>query len=125
MLCVVHLRRWAREFCSPRTDYAQSRPLFRRGPGASLTGDVQEAAILCIDLVGSTQLVSTHPPQQVAEVLNNFFRIVVDAVDARDGLIDKFEGDAALAVSGAPLRVDEAASAALGTRSPTSCASCQ
>ena len=124
MLCVVHLRRWAREFCSPRTDYAQSRPLFRRGPGASLTGDVQEAAILFIDL-WAPQLASTHPPQQVAKVLIDFFRIVVDAVDARDGLIDKFEGDAALAVSGAPLRVDEAASAALGTRSPTSCASCQ
>jgi adenylate cyclase len=83
--------------------------------GASLTGDVQEAAILFIDLVGSTQLASTHPPQQVAEVLNDFFRIVVDAVDERDGLINKFEGDAALAVFGAPLRVDGAASAALVT----------
>ena len=68
--------------------------------GASLTGDVQEAAILFIDLVGSTQLAFTHPPQQVAEVLNDFFRIVVDAVDERDGLINKFEGDAALAVFG-------------------------
>ena len=35
--------------------------------GASLTGDVQEAAILFVDLVGSTQLASTHPPQQVAK----------------------------------------------------------
>jgi class 3 adenylate cyclase len=83
--------------------------------GASLTGDVQEAAVLFIDLVGSTQLASTHPPQQVAQVLNDFFRIVVDAVDERDGLINKFEGDAALAIFGAPLRVDGAASAALAT----------
>ena len=83
--------------------------------GASLTGDVREAAILFIDLVGSTQLACTHPPQQVAEVLNDFFRIVVDAVAKRDGLINKFEGDAALAVFGAPLRVDGAASAALAT----------
>jgi adenylate cyclase len=83
--------------------------------GASLSGDVQEAAILFIDLVGSTQLAATRPPQQVATVLNDFFRIVVNAVDERDGMINKFEGDAALAVFGAPLRTSGAASAALAT----------
>jgi class 3 adenylate cyclase len=83
--------------------------------GASLSGDVQEAAILFIDLVGSTQLAATKPPQQVAKVLNDFFRIVVNAVDERDGMINKFEGDAALAVFGAPLRTTGAASAALAT----------
>lgn len=83
--------------------------------GASMSGDVQEAAILFIDLTGSTALAASHPPQQVAEVLNEFFHIVVSAVDARDGLINKFQGDAALAVFGAPLRSDGAASAALAT----------
>jgi adenylate cyclase len=83
--------------------------------GASLSGDVQEAAILFIDLVGSTPLAATRPPQQVAKVLNDFFRIVVNAVDERDGMINKFEGDAALAVFGAPLRTPGAASAALAT----------
>ena len=80
-----------------------------------MSGDVQEAAILFIDLTGSTELAARHPPQQVAEVLNDFFRIVVNAVDERDGLINKFQGDAALAVFGAPLRTDGAASAALAT----------
>jgi len=83
--------------------------------GASMSGDVQEAAILFIDLTGSTELAASHPPQQVADVLNDFFRIVVDAVDERDGLINKFQGDAALAVFGAPLRTGGAASAALAT----------
>ena len=83
--------------------------------GASMSGDVQEAAILFIDLAGSTELAASHPPQQVAEVLNDFFRIVVNAVDERDGLINKFQGDAALAVFGAPLRISGAASAALAT----------
>jgi adenylate cyclase len=83
--------------------------------GASLSGDVQEAAILFIDLVDSTQLAASRPPQQVAEVLNDFFRIVVNAVDERHGLINKFQGDAALAVFGAPLRASGAASAALAT----------
>jgi adenylate cyclase len=83
--------------------------------GASLSGEVVEAAVLFIDLVGSTKLAATRPPQEVAEVLNDFFRIVVDAVDEHRGLINKFEGDAALAVFGAPLRTADAASAALAT----------
>ncbi len=82
--------------------------------GASMSGDVQEAAILFIDLTGSTALAASHPPQQVAEVLNEFFHIVVSAVDARDGLINKFQGDAALAVFGAPLRSDGAAIGGVG-----------
>jgi len=83
--------------------------------GAQLSGDVVEAAVLYIDLVGSTQLAETRPPQEVAEVLNDFFRIVVGAVDERQGLINKFAGDAALAVFGAPLRMTQPASAALAT----------
>ncbi len=83
--------------------------------GASLSGDVVEAAVLFIDLVGSTQLAESRPPQEVAEVLNDFFRIVVNAVDEHHGLINKFAGDAALAVFGAPLPTSEPASAALAT----------
>jgi adenylate cyclase len=83
--------------------------------GASMSGGVQEVAILFIDLTGSTALAATHPPQQVAEVLNEFFHIVVNAVDAREGMINKFQGDAALAVFGAPLRSEGAAAEALAT----------
>ena len=83
--------------------------------GASFSGDVVEAAVLFIDLVGSTRLAESLPPQEIAEVLNDFFRIVVDAVDGHNGLINKFEGDAALAIFGAPLRMSQPASAALAT----------
>ncbi len=81
----------------------------------ALAGDVQEAAILFIDLVGSTELAATHPPDEVAAVLNDFFRIVVAAVDAQQGSINKFQGDAALAVFGAPVPFDGSAAAALAT----------
>ena len=83
--------------------------------GASLSGDVREAAILFIDLVDFTKLAARRPPREVAEVLNDFFRIVVSAVDERHGFINKFQGDAALAVFGVPLPSEEAASAALAT----------
>ncbi|WIM90263.1 adenylate/guanylate cyclase domain-containing protein [Candidatus Mycobacterium wuenschmannii] len=83
--------------------------------GTTLSGDVRESAVLFIDLVGSTTLAASRPPQEVARVLNDFFRIVVDAVDDHHGLINKFQGDAALAVFGAPLAHDDCASAALAT----------
>jgi adenylate cyclase len=81
----------------------------------SLTEDEREAAILFIDLVGSTQLAVTREPHEVARVLNDFFRIVVAQVDRRAGLVNKFQGDAVLAVFGAPLRIDDPAAAALAT----------
>jgi len=81
----------------------------------SLSGDERNVAILFIDLVGSTQLAATHEPHEVAAVLNEFFRMVVAHVDENHGLVNKFQGDAVLAVFGAPLRTDDPASAALIT----------
>lgn len=81
----------------------------------SVSEDERDVAILFIDLVGSTQFAAAHEPHQVAAVLNDFFRIVVAEVDKREGLINKFQGDAALAVFGAPLHIDDPATAALAT----------
>jgi class 3 adenylate cyclase len=78
-----------------------------------LSGDVRVVAVLYVDLVGSTEMAASLPPDEVAEVLNRFFRIVVDAVEARHGLINKFQGDAVLAVFGAPLDLDSPSSAAM------------
>ncbi|MGV0745972.1 adenylate/guanylate cyclase domain-containing protein [Mycolicibacterium sp. XJ870] len=83
--------------------------------GGATSGDVREVAVLYVDLVGSTALGASRPPQEVAQLLNGFFRIVVDTVERNHGLINKFEGDAILAVFGAPLRLDNAASSALET----------
>jgi class 3 adenylate cyclase len=52
-------------------------------------------------------------PEVVASLLNRFFTIVADVVDEHEGFINKFEGDAALAVFGAPVALDNAAAAAL------------
>ncbi|HTY29566.1 MAG TPA: adenylate/guanylate cyclase domain-containing protein, partial [Mycobacterium sp.] len=102
------------------------RDLFGRHVGAdvarralsesdTLTGEVRDAAVLFVDLVGSTQLAQSQSPAKVAEVLNRFFEIVVAAVDERQGLINKFQGDAVLAVFGAPLANAEPESDALAT----------
>jgi adenylate cyclase len=74
--------------------------------GASLSGDVREVAIRFVDLVGSTTIAASRPLQELADLLNDFFRIVVAAVDNRQGLINKFEGDAVLAVNEAARLAD-------------------
>lgn len=79
----------------------------------TLHGDVREVAVLFIDLVDSTRLADSRPPQEVADVLNDFFRIVVAGVERHNGFVNKFQGDAALVVFGAPLRDDDAAASAL------------
>jgi adenylate cyclase len=81
----------------------------------SLSGEVRDVAILFIDLAGSTQMAVSLAPTEIADVLNDFFQIVVVAVDEHDGVINQFQGDAALAIFGAPVPSDGAATAALAT----------
>ena len=70
-------------------------------------------AVVFIDIIGSTQLVTTQPPAEVVAVLNRFFTIVVEEVDRHCGLVNKFEGDASLAIFGAPNRLDSPEDSAL------------
>jgi adenylate cyclase len=78
-----------------------------------LGGEVRDVAVLFVDLVGSTHLAATSPPTEVMGLLNQFFAEVVDVVEGHGGWINKFEGDAALAVFGAPTDHEDAAGAAL------------
>ena len=79
-----------------------------------LGGDTTEVAVLFVDLVGSTGLAATRPPGEVVEVLNDFFEVVVDEVENGGGFVDQFQGDAALAIFGAPAPLADPATAALG-----------
>jgi len=72
----------------------------------TLGGEERHVAVVFIDVVGSTKLVSTRPPMEVVELLNRFFAVIVEEVDRHRGLVNKFEGDAALAVFGAPVTLD-------------------
>ncbi|MCV7411866.1 hypothetical protein AWC05_14875 [Mycobacterium florentinum] len=71
-----------------------------------LGGEERHVAVVFIDIVGSTQLVTSQPPTEVVQILNRFFAIVVEEVDRHHGLVNKFEGDASLAIFGAPNHLD-------------------
>lgn len=105
-------------------DRERVRDLFGRHVGeevasSALEGDVGlggeevEVAVLFVDVIGATQLASRLPPQEVVDVLNRFFEVVIDVVDEHHGLVNKFAGDAVLAVFGAPSPIPDAAGAAL------------
>ena len=79
----------------------------------SLGGEEREVGVLFVDVIGSTAYTAEHDPTTVVEDLNAFFGVVVEVVDAHGGLVNKFEGDAALCVWGAPLPHEDPAGAAL------------
>ena len=81
--------------------------------GVELGGEVRDVGVVFVDVVGSTALAATRPPTEVVELLNRFFAVVVDVVHHHGGFVNKFEGDAALAVFGAPVALDDPAGAAL------------
>src|SRR5436190_3971533 len=81
--------------------------------GVKLGGEVREAAVLFIDIVGSTSLAESRRPEEIVELLNRFFAVVVEVVADHGGWINKFEGDAALCIFGAPLGLPDAAGCAL------------
>jgi adenylate cyclase len=78
-----------------------------------LGGRTTVASVLFIDLVGSTAYAAENDAQDVVAMLNRFFGVVVDEVDRHGGLVNKFIGDAVLAVFGAPVDHPDHAGAAL------------
>ena len=83
--------------------------------GVTLEGETRDVVALFVDIAGSTELTRRTDPADFVARLNRFFSIVVDAVESVGGLVNKFEGDAALCVFGAPVELDDQATAALVT----------
>lgn len=81
--------------------------------GASMSGDVREVTALFVDVADSTALAAKLPPEELVRKLNGLFANVVDAVGTHGGLVNKFQGDAALCIFGAPTRHADGATAAL------------
>lgn len=81
--------------------------------GVELGGELRDAAVLFVDVIGSTPFAVSHRPREVVQTLNRFFGIVDEVVTLHGGWVNKFEGDAALCVFGCPTDHPDAAGAAL------------
>jgi adenylate cyclase len=75
--------------------------------GVRLGGEIRDVTVLFVDVMGSTTMATELDPDQVVRLLNRFFDVVIDVIHEHDGWINKFEGDAALAIWGAPVAVEQ------------------
>ena len=71
------------------------------------------AAVLFSDLRGFTQQGEVLPPAQLIAELNAYFEVMVAAVQAHGGVVDKFMGDALMAVFGVPHPTDDSGARAV------------
>ncbi|MCV7034914.1 adenylate/guanylate cyclase domain-containing protein [Mycobacterium heckeshornense] len=81
--------------------------------GAEPAGELRNVAALFIDVCESTAMAYQHSPHDVVAKLNRLFADVIAASEGHGGLVNKFDGDAALCVFGAPQELDDDATAAL------------
>ena len=83
-------------------------------PEAMLTGDSRVLAVLFSDIRSFSTISESLLPEQIVESLNTYFGMMVDIILERQGIVDKFIGDAIMAFYGAPVKhEDDALQAAL------------
>ncbi|MBW4653250.1 MAG: GAF domain-containing protein [Kaiparowitsia implicata GSE-PSE-MK54-09C] len=83
------------------------------GEDALMVGERKDVTILFSDIRGYTSLTEHMEAADVVMLLNNYFETMVEAVFNYEGTLDKFIGDALMAVFGAPLPVPNHAAMAV------------
>jgi adenylate cyclase len=68
-----------------------------------LTGERREVTVLFCDVRGFTPLSERLSPEEVVALLNDFYTLMIETTFKHDGTLDKFMGDAVMAIFGAPI----------------------
>lgn len=76
-------------------------------------GRAQDAAVMFVDVIGSTRRMEAITPEEVIAIIRAFHRRIVPIVFRHYGSVDKFLGDGLMAVFGAPEETPDAARGAL------------
>jgi adenylate cyclase len=80
----------------------------------TLGGKTTRVTVLVADIRGFTRYCENRSPQEIAEALNEYFTFMSAIIHDHGGMIDKYIGDAVMAVFGAPLPREDHASRAAG-----------
>ena len=81
-----------------------------------LASETVEVTVVFLDICGFTALAEKLPPTDVVSLLNTYFDLIVQEVIAQGGHVDKFMGDAVMAVFRGEHHLDRAIDAALSAR---------
>ncbi len=82
-------------------------------PGPATTTERRLVSVLFVDLVGSTALAEHRDAEEVRELLGQYFDAARDAIERHGGLVEKFIGDAVMAVWGTPVAHEDDAERAV------------
>ena len=78
-----------------------------------LGGQIVDAVVLFADIRGFTKLTEHMQPEQVIEMLNTCMTKITSIVEKKRGVIDKYVGDQAMALFGAPFPIEDPYQAAV------------
>lgn len=73
----------------------------------ALGGENRNIAVLFVDIRGFTPMSESLEPEQVVEILNEYLSLTTHAIFDNGGTLDKFVGDATMAVFNAPFDLDD------------------
>mgnify|MGYP001451376430 FL=1 len=82
-----------------------------------MVSETLEASIAFIDICGFTSISENETPDNVVKLLNSYFDLMVKEIIKQEGYIDKFIGDAIMAVFRGDYHLDRAIDACLAVRS--------
>ncbi len=81
----------------------------------TLGGENRDIAVLFVDIRGFTPLSESLEPEQVVEILNEYLNLTTNSIFKNSGTLDKFIGDATMAVFNAPFDLKDYEMQALRT----------
>ena len=88
-------------------DPRQVKQLQKNPELLKLGGEKRTCTFLFTDVRGFTNLSEKLKPEEVTEIMNKVLTVQVDCIQAHGGMVDKFIGDACMAIFNAPLNLDE------------------
>lgn len=77
------------------------------GYSIRLGGESREIAVLFVDIRGFTPMSENLAPEQVVDILNSYLELTTNSIFNNGGTLDKFIGDATMAVFNAPFDLDD------------------